>query len=121
MNRVAPLSDVAVRLEAKRVQPPPGHLRDQQVRGDGWSPRSQYVGYDEDFVPMVDAFTHAPSMVPFYKASFVWLMKRQATDYYLRVVVPLVFILIVAYLSIFIPYSHFERIDRILFRHPRPK
>ncbi len=109
----------AIELQPKRgdapfiIQPPPGHLRDQQVATDGWAPKGQYVGYDEDFVPMVDAYTHAPSIVPFDKASFVWLMKRQATDYYLRVVVPLGFILIVAYLSIFIPYSHFEAIVTI--------
>ncbi len=95
------------------VQPPPLQLRDQQVATDGWLPKTQYVGYDEDFVPMVDAFTHSPSVVPFYKASFVWLMKRQATDYYLRVVVPLGFIMICAYLSIFIPASHFEAIVTI--------
>ena len=51
--------------------------------------------------------------MPFYKASFVWLMKRQTTDYYLRVVVPLAFILVVAYLSIFIPQTHFEAIVTI--------
>ncbi len=95
------------------VQPPPASLRDTQVATDGWVPRVQYVGYDEDFVPMIDAFTHTPSVVPFYKASFVWLMKRQATDYYLRVVVPLGFILIVAYLSIFIGLGHFEAIVTI--------
>jgi ABC-type branched-subunit amino acid transport system substrate-binding protein len=95
------------------VQPPPASLRDAQVATDGWIPRAQYVGYDEDFVPMIDAFTHAPSVVPFYKASFVWLMKRQATDYYFRVVVPLAFIMIVAYLSIFIGIAHFEAIVTI--------
>lgn len=95
------------------VQPPPLQLRDQQVATDGWDAKAQYVGYDQDFVPLVDAFTHAPSVVPFYKASFVWLMKRQTTDYYLRVVVPLAFILIIAYLSIFIPQVHFEAIVTI--------
>ena len=40
-------------------------------------------------------------------------MKRQTTDYFLRVVVPLGFILIVAYLSIFIPRAHFEAIVTI--------
>jgi hypothetical protein len=95
------------------VQPPPANLRDKAVVTDGWSQLSQYVGYDEDFVPLVDAYTHEPSLVPFYRASFAWLMKRQATDYYLRVVVPLAFILIVAYLSIFIPLSHFEAIVTI--------
>ncbi len=40
-------------------------------------------------------------------------MERQTTDYFLRVIVPLGFILIVAYLSIFIPLSNFEAIVTI--------
>jgi ABC-type branched-subunit amino acid transport system substrate-binding protein len=95
------------------VQPPPYALRDKQVISDGWQQKAQYVGYDEDFVPVVDAFTHEPSVVPFYKARFAWVMQRQATDYFLRVAVPLAFILFVAYLSIFIPRSHFEAIVTI--------
>ena len=88
-------------------------LRDQAVATDGWVPKEQYVGFDEDFVPTTDAKSHEQSIVPFYKASFVWLMARQTTDYYLRVVVPLAFILLVAYLSIFIPRAHFEAIVTI--------
>ncbi len=95
------------------VQPPPRSLRDQAVSVDGWEPRMQYVGYDEDFVSTVDAKSHEKSVVPFYKASFVWMMTRQTTDYFLRVVVPLMFILIVAYMSIFIPLTHFEAIVTI--------
>ena len=95
------------------VQPPPHSLRDKNVETDGWVPRDQYVGYDEDFVPTIDAWSFRQSIVPFYKASFVWLMQRQTTDYYLRVVVPLAFILAVAYTSIFIPLGHFEAIVTI--------
>ncbi|HZA00803.1 MAG TPA: ABC transporter substrate-binding protein [Hyphomicrobiaceae bacterium] len=95
------------------IQPPPHSLRDKAVTADGWDPKEQYVAYDDDFVPTIDAWTLRQSTVPYYKASFVWLMKRQTTDYYLRVVVPLAFILIVAYLSIFIPQSHFEAIVTI--------
>ncbi len=95
------------------VQPPPLSLRDKQIQTDGWEPKSQYVGYDEDFIPLLDAYTHQPSVVPFYKASYVWLMQRQTTDYVFRVIVPLAFILIVAYLSIFIPATHFEAIVTI--------
>jgi hypothetical protein len=95
------------------VQPPPENLRDRLVRVDGWLPKDQYVGYDEDFVRTVDAQTLEPSVVPFYKANFVWLMKRQTTDYFLRVVVPLGFILMIAYLSIFISTHHFEAIVTI--------
>ena len=95
------------------IQPPPHTQRDRAVETDGWDPNDHYVGYDEDFVPVIDAMSHERSVVPFYRASFVWLMKRQTTDYYLRVVVPLAFILIVAYLSIFIPAVHFEAIVTI--------
>lgn len=95
------------------VQPPPQSLRDRDVIADGWEPKEQYVGYDEDFVATIDAKSHDQSVVPFYKASFVWMMARQTTDYFLRVVVPLGFILIVAYLSIFIPRTQFEAIVTI--------
>jgi hypothetical protein len=95
------------------IQPPPQALRDKAVETDGWALQDQYVGYDEDFVPTIDAWTFRQSIVPFYKASFVWMMKRQTTDYYLRVVVPLAFILAVAYMSIFIPLEHFEAIVTI--------
>ncbi len=95
------------------VQPPPLDLRDQRVVTDGWEQQAQYVGYSEEFVPLVDAYTHTPSVVPFYQTRFTWLMQREATDYFLRVAVPLAFILFVAYLSIFIPRNHFEAIVTI--------
>ncbi len=95
------------------VQPPPESLRDRDVASDDWQPVGQYVGLGEDFIPVVDAYTHEPSVVPFYRAQFVWLMKREVNDYMLRVVAPLLFILIVAYVSIFIPRDHFEAIVTI--------
>ena len=109
----------AINIQAKSseapfiIQPPPHSLRDQAVDTDGWVPRDQYVGYDEDFVPTIDAWTFRQSIVPFYRASYVWLMQRQTADYYLRVVAPLAFILAVAYMSIFIPLIHFEAIVTI--------
>lgn len=95
------------------VQPPPPKLRDAVVASEGWIPDKQYVSFVEDFVPLVDAFSHQPSVVPFYNVRFVWQMERETTDYYIRVVVPLLFILIVAYLSIFIPKNHMEAIVTI--------
>ncbi|RIA55712.1 ABC transporter substrate-binding protein [Dichotomicrobium thermohalophilum] len=92
------------------IQPPPLALRDPAVSVENWDLASQYVSYAHAFVPVVDAFTHEPSIVPFYETRFVWQMTRETTDYYLRVLVPLMFILIVAYLSIFIPQSHLEAI-----------
>jgi hypothetical protein len=95
------------------IQPSPTRLRDQAVSAEGWDVRENYVGYDEDFLPVIDARTHERSVVPFYKGSFVWVMKREATDYFLTVVVPLAFIMIIAYLAIFIPRGHFEAIVTI--------
>jgi len=92
------------------TQPPPLSLRDPALSVENWDVVEQYVSYAHDFVPVVDAFTHEPGIVPFYETRFVWQMKRETTDYYLRVLVPLMFILIVAYLSIFIPQSHIEAI-----------
>ncbi len=92
------------------IQPPPLDLRDPALNVENWDVENQYVSYSHDFVPVVDAFTHEPSIVPFYESRFVWQMTRETTDYYLRVLVPLMFILIVAYLSIFIPQSHLEAI-----------
>jgi hypothetical protein len=109
----------AINVQPKRadqpfvVQPPPLDLRDKEVETDGWDLRAQYVGTSEDFVPLLDAYTHRASVVPFYKASYVWQMRRQTTDYYLRVVVPLAFILAVAFLSYFISTDHFEAIVTI--------
>ncbi len=109
----------AINIRPKRgdkpfiVQPPPMDLRDTAVDADGWEPQSQYVGYDEDFVTTIDAKTHQSSIVPFYKGAFVWVMSRETNDYFLRVVVPLLFIMAVAYVSIFIPLSHFEAIVTI--------
>ncbi len=95
------------------IQPSPRELRDQIVDAEGWTLRDQYVGYDEDFLPVIDAKSHERSVVPFYKGSFVWVMKREATDYFLTVVIPLAFIMIIAYLAIFIPGGHFEAIVTI--------
>ncbi len=109
----------AINVQPKRadqpfvIQPPPLELRDKAVATDGWDVKLQYVGYSADFVPLLDAYSHSPSVVPFYKASFVWMMKRQTTDYFLRVVVPLGFILIIAYFSYFISTAHFEAIVTI--------
>ncbi|MGQ0455492.1 MAG: ABC transporter substrate-binding protein [Hyphomicrobium sp.] len=95
------------------IQPPHESLRDRTTETDGWTLLDQYVGFDEDYIPVIDARAEQRSIVPYYKMNFSWVMKRAATDYYLRVVIPLGFILIVGYLSIFIPREHFEAIVTI--------
>jgi hypothetical protein len=92
------------------IQPPPPELRDRNVISEGWEADAQYVSFIDDVVPVVDAFTHRPSIVPFYNVRYVWQMARETTDYYIRTLVPLAFILAVAYLSIFIPKTYLEAI-----------
>lgn len=95
------------------IQPPAREFRDKLVDSDGWQTADQYVGYDQDYISVLNANADGKSVVPFYKASFAWIMNREATDYYLQVIIPLAFILIVAYLSIFIPKENFEAIVTI--------
>jgi hypothetical protein len=95
------------------VQPLKRELRSRGFEAEGWDTKDDYVSYDQDFVPIVDAKSLESSIIPFNKGSFVWVLKRNANDFYLRVVVPLIFILIVAYLAIFIPGVHFEAIVTI--------
>ncbi len=95
------------------VQPIQQELRDKPFDAEGWEIRDSYVSYDRDSVSVFDTKKLEPSVVPFYKSSFVWILKRSATDFYLRVIIPLFFIAIVAYLAIFISSAHFESIVTI--------
>jgi hypothetical protein len=95
------------------VQPLQQELRDRAFDADGWDVKDTYVSYDQDTISIFDTKKLEPSVVPFYKSNFVWVMKRSATDFYLRVVIPLFFIAIVAYLAIFISNHHFEAIVTI--------
>jgi hypothetical protein len=95
------------------IQPLQAELRNKQFDAEGWESKGEYVSYDQDFIPIVDTRTLESRIIPFYKGSFVWVLKRSANDYFLRVVVPLCFIMIVAYLAIFISTSRFESIANI--------
>ena len=95
------------------VQPLQQEFREKPFDAEGWDNRDAYVSYDKDFISLFDTKKLEPSVVPFYNSSFVWVLKRSATDFYLRVVIPLFFIAIVAYLAIFISSAHFESIVTI--------
>ncbi len=95
------------------VQPMQKELREKVFEAEGWDTKDFYVSYDRDVISVFDTKNLEPDVVPFYKNSFVWVAKRNASDFYLRVVVPLLFIAIAAYFSIFIPMAHFEFIVTI--------
>ncbi len=95
------------------VQPMQKELREKVFDTEGWDNRDAYVSYDRDSISIFDTKRLEPSVVPFYKNSFVWVAKRSASDFYLRVVIPLIFIALAAYFAIFIPSAHFEAIVTI--------
>ena len=95
------------------VQPLQQEFREKPFDAEGWDNRDTYVSYGQDSISVFDTKKLEPSVVPFYNSSFVWVLKRSATDFYLRVVIPLFFIAIVAYLAIFISSAHFESIVTI--------
>lgn len=88
-----------------------GELTDVPV--DGWQLKDRYVGSDQDIVPTLGATLGEKRIVPFYKFNATWVVKRVAVDYYLRVVVPLAFILLITYFSVFLPHARFESIMAI--------
>lgn len=99
--------------QAFLIQPPAPKAEQADVAVDGWELKEQYVGSDQDIVPTIGASLSDRRIVPFYKFNATWVVKRVAVDYYLRVVVPLAFILLVTYFSAFLPHARFESIMAI--------
>ncbi len=75
---------------------------------DGFGLEQGYVGSDQDFIPTIDPATGGQQIVSFYKFNQTWVVKRQAVDFYLRVLMPLAFILLVTWFSVFLSSERFE-------------
>ena len=99
------------------IQPPASRWRDQNFKIDGWTllegKEGGYVGIDEDSIVTFHNYVSERRILPFYKFNFSWIAQRNVLDYYLRVVIPLMLILIVAYFSAFIPIEQFESVVAI--------
>lgn len=92
------------------IQPPSERIRSQSFSVDGWRIENHYVGTNELIIRTIASNAGEERIIPYYNFNYTWVMKRQVIDYVLRVIVPLTFILIVAYVAIFIPRSEFEAI-----------
>lgn len=95
------------------IQPPRADVRDEDFDIDGWNLEGQYVGSNQDIITVIQDYVGEERIIPFYKFNYTWVVKRRTIDYYLRVIFPLSFILLVAYFSIFIPDSRFESVVAI--------
>jgi hypothetical protein len=75
---------------------------------DGWRLVDSYVGADQDIIPTIGQSLSERRIVPFYKFNATWVAERLAFDYYTRVIIPLGFILLVTYFSVYLPHARFD-------------
>lgn len=90
------------------IQPPERTTRASDFSVDGWRLLDSYVGADQDIIPTIGSSLSERRIVPFYKFNATWVTSRIATDYYTRVIIPLGFILLVTYFSVFLPHPRFD-------------
>lgn len=90
------------------VQPPDQEFRDTIFSSAGWIYKRNYVGYDQDIVSSENNFSSLQKNIPYYKFSFVYVLKRARVDFSLKTLVPLLAILIISYFSVYIPRKEFE-------------
>jgi hypothetical protein len=95
------------------VQPSTFALNDSVFDIQGWNYRTQYVGYDHDIISYVNAFTDQQHNLPYYKFSYTYVLARDRADFFLKVLVPLLVILVVTYFSVYIPMLGFETLEGI--------
>jgi hypothetical protein len=95
------------------IQPPPPELRKASFDVDNWKLESQYVGLDRDIITVIGEQASSQYLIPLTTFNFTWTVKRLATDHYLQVMVPLFIILLVTWLSTFIPAQRLESVVAI--------
>jgi hypothetical protein len=95
------------------VQPSTTALNDSIFDIKGWHYSGQYVGYDHDIISFVNTFTDERHTLPYYKFSYTFVLARARADFFLKVLVPLLVILVVTYFSVFIPLFRFETLEAI--------
>lgn len=95
------------------IQPPPPSLRKATIDVDNWNLESQYIGLDRDIITVIGEQASNQYLIPLTTFNFTWSVKRLATDHYLQVMVPLLIILLVTWLSTFIPAQRLESVVAI--------
>ncbi|MFC5270218.1 ABC transporter substrate-binding protein [Adhaeribacter terreus] len=95
------------------VQPPAFEFRDTVFESTGWNYLNNYIGCDQDIIAIDNNFGMLQKNIPYYKFSYVYEMQRARVDFTLKTLVPLLAILIISYLSAFIPPREFETLCAI--------
>ncbi len=89
------------------LQPPAETLRNKGFEVEDWEFVSHYVGTTDRIITSVRGRGLTEHVIPYYNFNYTWVMQREVIDYLVRVIVPLGFILIVAYLAAYIPRREF--------------
>jgi hypothetical protein len=95
-------------LQPFLVQPPDEDIRDSVFESSGWIYRNNFGGYTQDIVTSTNSFSSLQRNIPTYKFSYVYEMRRARVDFTLKTLVPLLAILLITYLSVYIPPKEFE-------------
>lgn len=90
------------------LQPPGEDIRNKGFEVDDWHLLSHYVGTTDRIITSVRGRGLSEHVIPYYNFNYTWVMQREVVDYLVRVVVPLGFILVVAYLAAYIPRREFN-------------
>ncbi len=90
------------------IQPPEEAPPRQLAPFDGWELRDGYVGSDHDIVPTLAVAGDGKQTVRFYKFNQTFVVARLGVDFTMRVIVPLAFILLVTYFSVFLGRERFD-------------
>ncbi len=100
-------------LKSFLVQPTFQEFRDTVFESPGWIYQKNYVGFNQDIISVENIFEDDQKHIPIYKFSFVYELKRARIDFNLKTLVPLLAILIITYLSAYIPAREFEALCAI--------
>jgi hypothetical protein len=90
------------------IQPLALELQDKEFRSPNWKRVQHYVGVDQDIIKSLSGYGENVQVIPFYRFNFTWIMKREFVEYGLKVILPVLFICLITYASVFIPTDHFE-------------
>ncbi|MBU1210841.1 MAG: ABC transporter substrate-binding protein [Alphaproteobacteria bacterium] len=90
------------------LQPPAESLRNKAFEVEDWQLLHHYVGTTDRIITSVRGHALGEHVIPYYNFNYTWIMKREVVDYLVRVIVPLGFILVVAYLAAYIPRREFN-------------
>ena len=95
------------------IQPPVAELRDSVFESGGWNMVNHFVGFNHDIISFTNPVEAVQQTLPMYQFSYIYVLKRARVDFFLMILTPLLIILVITYLSVYIPLYEFETLEAI--------